>query len=113
MKVNGKSCRQIIEKAAIHLTELRQKLLDRKNGLIKKEKAPTLTSIKNQCKKILSREYLKDIVAYTITLNEDLPQLDFSIFQKIRNLHVWTNLSHFLLFNVVSENDSYVTSFIN
>ena len=70
-----------IEKAVTCLTELRQKLLDRKNGLLKKGKAPTLASIKSQCKEILSREYLKDIIAYSVTLNEDLPQLDFSIKQ--------------------------------
>jgi len=72
-----------IEKAGARLLEIRQKIEDRKNGLIKKGKAPTPASIKAQCKEALSREYLKEIITYTIDANSNtVEKFDFTINQE-------------------------------
>ena len=73
-----------IEKASLTLLEIRQKIEDRKNGLIKKGKAPTTASVKAQCKEALSREYLKEIITYKIEENsEGIESFNFTIDQEI------------------------------
>jgi transposase len=72
-----------IEKAGLRLLEIRRKIEDRKNGLIKKGKAPTPASIKAQCKEALSREYLKEIITYTIDVSANtVEKFDFTIDQE-------------------------------
>ena len=72
-----------IEKAVTRLSELRQKLEDRENGLVKNGRAPTTASVRIQCKEMLSREYLKDIITYSISVSQKgLPKLDFTIDQE-------------------------------
>ncbi len=51
-----------INKAIIKIEELRERLKDRRNGLIKGGKAPTVASVEKKCKEILRRPYLKDIL---------------------------------------------------
>jgi transposase len=51
-----------IEKALESLSLLQQKLEDRISGIVTRGKAPTRESSENQCKEILSRQYLKRIV---------------------------------------------------
>jgi transposase len=58
-----------INKAVIKIEELRERLKDRCNGLIKGGKAPTVTSVEKKCKEILRRPYLKDIL--TCHANQD------------------------------------------
>lgn len=72
-----------LDKAVTRLSELRQKLEDRENGLVKKGRAATQVSVKTQCKEILSREYMKDIIVHSITVGSSgLPQLHFTIDQE-------------------------------
>lgn len=72
-----------LDKAITRLSELRQKLEDRVNGLVRKGRAATHASLKTQYKEILSREYMKDIVVFSITAtSKGLPQLHFTIDQE-------------------------------
>ena len=72
-----------IDKALEKLSNLSQKLEDRNNGLVTGGRAPSQTSIKKQCKEILSREYLEKIIAYKITENGNKPiKIEFDVDQK-------------------------------
>jgi transposase len=67
-------------KAMTALGALRQKLQDRAHGLIKGGKCPTINSVTNQCKAILSRQYLKSIVTYTVKKDSHgIPQVEYDI----------------------------------
>ena len=72
-----------IDKAIICLSELRQRLDDRENGLIKKGRKPSKASVETQCNEILGREYLKQIVVFRVTTSaNNLPILEFTIDQE-------------------------------
>lgn len=60
-----------ISRALEKLSTLRQRLEDRANGIIKGGKAPTKESVENQCKDILSRQYMKLLIKTTITQGSD------------------------------------------
>lgn len=69
-----------IHKAMKKLHTLSQKLQDRASGLIKGGKTPTVQSVQNQCNRILSRQYMKQI--FNIEIAKDhkgIPQLEYSI----------------------------------
>jgi transposase len=69
-----------ITKAMTELGALRQKLQDRAQGLIKGGKCPTVASITKQCQAILSRQYMKRIITYTVNKdNKAIPQLEYDI----------------------------------
>ena len=69
-----------ISKAIEKLSLLQQKLEDRANGVITRGKAPTLESVEKQYKSILSRQYLKDIIAVTVSKRSgDIPRLEYAI----------------------------------
>jgi transposase len=69
-----------ISKAIEKLSLLRQKLEDRANGVITRGKTPTLESVEKQCKSILGRQHLKDIIAATVSKgSDDLPRLEYAI----------------------------------
>ncbi len=69
-----------ISKATEKLSLLKQKLEDRVNGLIKGGKAPTLGSIQRQCKTILRRQHLKQVVTVIIEEQPDgIPRLQYAI----------------------------------
>jgi len=69
-----------ITNASEKLSLLRGKLQDRASDLVKRGKVPTVKSIKTQCRNILSRQYLKDIIKVTIRKAPDeVPQLNYSI----------------------------------
>jgi len=69
-----------ISKAIEKLSFLRQKLKDRANGVITRGKVPTLESVKKQCKGMLGRQYLKRIIAVTVTKGpDDIPRLEYTI----------------------------------
>ena len=69
-----------ITKAMTALGALRQKLQDRAQGLIKGGQCPTVASITKQCQAMLSRQYMKRIITYTVNKdNNDIPQLEYDI----------------------------------
>jgi len=78
-----------IDKAMVKLAELSQKLEDRRGGLIKKGKAPTVESIKKQCNSFLKRQYLKQIISFKIGKKGAIPHLNFEI--DMQNLHELSN----------------------
>ena len=69
-----------IAKAMEKLSTKQRQLEDRANGLIKGGKAPTKDSVERQCKKILSRQYMKTIIKVSLQKNrEGNLLLDYSI----------------------------------
>jgi transposase len=69
-----------INRATDKLSLLQQKLEDRVNGLIKGGKAPTLGSVEKQCKTILKRQHLQQII--TVSIDErtgGIPRLEYAI----------------------------------
>jgi len=69
-----------IAKCIEKLSLLRQKLEDRANGIIKGGISPTKQSVEKQCKKILSRRYMKDIIKEDINMGTDgIPRLEYAI----------------------------------
>jgi len=69
-----------ISKSVRNLAELQQKLEDRANGIITGGKAPTIETIKKQCKKHLRRQHLKNIIITKITKNSaNIPKLEYGI----------------------------------
>jgi transposase len=69
-----------ISKAVNRLAELRQKLQDRTNGLIKGGKTPKQESIVAQSQQILSRRFLKRIIGVTVSQGPDeIPRLEYEI----------------------------------
>lgn len=69
-----------ISKATEKLSLLKQKLEDRVNGLIKGGKAPTLGSIQRQCKTILRRQHLKQVITVITQEQPDgIPRLQYAI----------------------------------
>lgn len=73
-----------IKKANERLSQLRQKLEDRINGLTKRGKKPTVESIERQCRKILSRQHLKDVIKISVGVKEGVngiqgPGLEYTV----------------------------------
>ncbi len=69
-----------IAKGVRKLSLLRQRLEDRANGLIKKGKVPTISSVENQYKNILSRQYMADLIAVTVSMGRDeIPRLEYTL----------------------------------
>lgn len=56
-----------IDKALEALSDLKQRLDDRANGLIKGGRAPTKGSVEKKCKEIRKRQYLKDLIWVNIS----------------------------------------------
>ncbi len=53
---------------------------DRVNGVITRGKSPTLESVQKQCKSILDRQHLKDIIAVTVSKgSDDISRLEYAI----------------------------------
>jgi transposase len=75
-----------IAKAIAELDNLHQKLQDRSQGLIKGGKCPTVDSITKQCREILSRQYMKSIIMYTVKKDsKNIPQLEYDIDHDVIN----------------------------
>ncbi len=69
-----------IRVATSKLAALSARLADRASGIIKGGKAPTQESVKIACKKILSRQYMKHIVNYTVTMTSTQnPKLEYAV----------------------------------
>jgi len=62
------------------LSLLRQRLEDRVSGVISGGKTPTVASIEKQCKAILHRQYMKQVIPFTVTKGaDDIPRLEYEI----------------------------------
>jgi transposase len=69
-----------ITHAVEHLSSLQQKLEDRASGAIKHGKAPTVESVENQCKNILSRQHMKRVIQVSVKKTPDgVPRLEYAI----------------------------------
>lgn len=75
-----------ISKAVPQLKVLQQKLQDRANGVITKGRCPTIDSISRQCQSALKRQYMKQVLKYTVTAgpggkdnDKEIPVLTYSI----------------------------------
>lgn len=69
-----------ISKAIDRLATLQEKLHDRSMGLIKKGRTPTVASVEKQCKRILSRQHMKQIITTNIQKGkEKIPELEHAV----------------------------------
>ena len=69
-----------IGRAIEKLAALQQKLRDRAAGLITKGRTPTVVSVEKQCERILSRQYMKQVITTTIREGkEKIPELEHAI----------------------------------
>ena len=66
-----------ILKAMDKLSEIKQKLDDRNNGLIKGGSAPTQASVSSQIKKAVSRPFIKDLIKVDIQPGKKAPTIEF------------------------------------
>jgi len=66
-----------INKCINKLLIIVEKLADRKTGRIKKGKAPTVESLKKQVAKILSGQYMKELIEIKIENKNKLPTLEY------------------------------------
>lgn len=66
-----------IDKALNALSELRQRLDDRAQGLIRGGRAPSAESVTKQCDEIRSRQYLKEIISVEVNAREKAPHLSY------------------------------------
>jgi len=69
-----------ISKAIEKLSHLKQKLVDRANGIITNGKSPTAKSVESQCNSFLKRQYMKDIVDFKVkSSTSGIPTLEYAI----------------------------------
>ena len=69
-----------ISKAIKKLSELKQKLDDRANGVIKIGKCPSLESVEKQSNSYLTRQHMKLVISKTVSKGTDsVPRLNFEI----------------------------------
>jgi transposase len=71
-----------ISKAMDKLSDIKQKLDDRNNGLIKGGKAPTQTSISSHVNSALSRPFIKGIIKVDIQKGPKAPVIEFELLPK-------------------------------
>jgi transposase len=71
---------QDLAQATQQLGALQQRLQDREAGRIKGGHAPTAASVDKQCRELLSRPYLKDLLPYTVSLGQQgVPRLAYHL----------------------------------
>jgi transposase len=69
-----------LAKAVAHLAALRQRLEDRRAGVLCGGQAPTVASIAKQCREALKRQHLKSLVQYTVDVDpQNLPRLQYEL----------------------------------
>ena len=86
-----------ISTATQKLADLQQKLRDRAAGLITKGRPPTLASVEKQCERILSRQYMKQVITTNMREgNEKIPELEYTIdpaaLSKLADTHLGKNI---------------------
>ena len=69
-----------LAKALEKLSNLRQKLEDRRAGIVRRGKRATMASVEKQCREHLSRQHLKSLIPCTVEPDEDgLPYLQYEV----------------------------------
>jgi transposase len=69
-----------LAKALEKLSVLRQRLDDRRTGVLSGGQAPTMASVEKQCREALKRQHLKSLVRFTVEVDEqDLPRLKYEL----------------------------------
>lgn len=69
-----------INKSMEKLGLLKQKLLDRANGIIRRGRTPTVESVNKQCRENLSRQYMKRVIKTDVKQGADgIPRLEYSL----------------------------------
>lgn len=68
-----------IEKTLEKLAALQKKLNDRAEVIVTRGKSPTNVSVEKQCKSILSRQHMKDVIKINIQSTENLPRLSYEL----------------------------------
>lgn len=69
-----------VDQAVKDLSALQQRLDDRRNGLFKGGRSPTVQSVKSQSQTILKRQHLKHIIAVTVVSDgNETPRLEYAI----------------------------------
>jgi transposase len=86
-----------LAKALEELSALRQRLEDRRAGLLRGGKAPTVASAEKQCREALSRQHLKTLVHYTVVADEQGPprlqyEVDTAALDRLCQTHLGKNL---------------------
>jgi len=100
-----KTVQNDLAKALEELAALRQRLEDRAVGLIKGGRAPTLASVEKQCRTLLSRQYMKEVICTDIRAGEDgIPRLGYSVNAKALETLSGTRLGKTIL---ISNRDAW------
>jgi len=86
-----------IEKAVEKLEALEQKLNDRASGLIPPGRSPTVSSVQSQCKDSIERQYMKDVMKYSVSSGlNGIPQLKYEIdtqaFERLSDTYLGKNI---------------------
>lgn len=86
-----------INKVMSEMSKVKQNLVDRANGVIRGGRTPTETSVKAKCKKILSRQHMKQLISTNVEENsEGYIMLDYSIdtkaLQELSETHLGKNI---------------------
>jgi transposase len=85
-------------KAVKRFTELQRRLADRAAGLITGGKRPSVASVEQQCRGFLRRQYLKDVIQFTVAMEEKAnPKLTYAIDTDALNRIAETHLGKTLL----------------
>lgn len=77
-----KSINNEINKSLDKLSELSGKLADRISGRIAKGKKPTVESVKKQVSLVLSGQHMRDLIETTVTKDNNIPSLTYSLNNK-------------------------------
>ena len=86
-----------LAKAFETLSALRQRLEDRRTGILRGGQAPTVASVEKQCREALGRQHLKALVPYTVDADEQgLPRLHYELdtvaLHRLCNTHLGKNI---------------------
>lgn len=69
-----------LAKAFETLSAMRQRLEDRRSGILRGGQAPTVANVEKQCREALSRQHLKALVPYTVDADEQgIPRLHYEL----------------------------------
>jgi transposase len=69
-----------LAKALEKISALRQRLEDRRTGILSGGQAPTVASVEKQCREALRRQHLKSLVRFTVEVDEQaLPRLKYEV----------------------------------
>ena len=85
-----KTVQNDLAKALGELSALRQRLEDRRTGILHRGQAPTVASVEKQCREALRRQHLKSLVRCTVEMDEQgPPRLNYTV-----NTNAWDRLTN-------------------